>query len=133
MNDVIIDTNIVIWYFSQPKLPSTFAQEALDKALSDGAIFVTSITIVELTYLIEKNKIPPDIMSALVNAIDNESSAIQLIDLTRDIAERISDIPRSIVADMPDRIIAATALHLGLPLVTSDRDIQKLSDINTIW
>ena len=33
---------------------------------------------------------------------------------------------------MPDRIIAATALHLGLPLITWDRRIQ-LADVGTIW
>jgi predicted nucleic acid-binding protein len=33
---------------------------------------------------------------------------------------------------MPDRIIAATALHLGLPLVTRDLRIQA-SGIPTIW
>ena len=33
---------------------------------------------------------------------------------------------------MPDRIIAATALHLGLPLISRDRKIQ-LSSVNTIW
>jgi predicted nucleic acid-binding protein len=32
---------------------------------------------------------------------------------------------------MPDRIIAATALHLGLPLISRDRKIQ-LSGVNTI-
>ncbi|PJB74400.1 MAG: PIN domain nuclease, partial [Armatimonadetes bacterium CG_4_9_14_3_um_filter_58_7] len=34
--------------------------------------------------------------------------------------------------DMPDRIIAATALHLGLSLVTRDSKIQGCG-IPTIW
>jgi predicted nucleic acid-binding protein len=33
---------------------------------------------------------------------------------------------------MPDRIIAATALTLGLPLVTRDGALRQL-DIETIW
>jgi predicted nucleic acid-binding protein len=33
---------------------------------------------------------------------------------------------------MPDRIIAATALNLGLPLVTRDRRLQA-AGIQTIW
>jgi predicted nucleic acid-binding protein len=33
---------------------------------------------------------------------------------------------------MPDRIIAVTALHLGVPLVSRDRKIQAAS-IQTIW
>jgi predicted nucleic acid-binding protein len=33
---------------------------------------------------------------------------------------------------MPDRIIGATALHLGIPLVTRDRRLQS-AGIETIW
>jgi predicted nucleic acid-binding protein len=52
--------------------------------------------------------------------------------LTPEVAEAVAEVPRSAVPDMPDRIIAATALHLGLPLVSRDRLIQ-LSGIETIW
>jgi predicted nucleic acid-binding protein len=37
------------------------------------------------------------------------------------------------VPDMPDRIIAATALNLNLPLVTHDHKILATSVIQTIW
>ena len=133
MDDVIIDTNIVIWYFSQPSLSLVYAQTSIDKALRNGNIFVATVTIVELTYLVEKNKIPLDVLTALLNALDDPSSALQIIELTRDISETISKIPRSVVPDMPDRMIAATALHLGVPLITSDSDIRKLKNIKTIW
>lgn len=43
------------------------------------------------------------------------------------------EIPRATVPDMPDRIIAATALHLDLPLITSDTDIRKLTNIEVVW
>lgn len=33
---------------------------------------------------------------------------------------------------LPDRVIAATALQLGLPLVTRDRRLQS-AGIQTIW
>ena len=41
-------------------------------------------------------------------------------------------VSRDVVPDMPDGIIAATALHLGLPLVTRDQRIQS-AGIKTIW
>ena len=44
----------------------------------------------------------------------------------------IRRVPREAIADMPDRIIAATAIHLGVPLVSRDRRIQ-LSTVKTIW
>jgi predicted nucleic acid-binding protein len=54
-------------------------------------------------------------------------------DLTEDIAQILQQIPRSTVPDMPDRIIAATALHLNLPLVSKDRKIQALQSIQIVW
>ena len=48
------------------------------------------------------------------------------------VAQAVYKIPRDIAPDMPDRIIAATALHLGLPLVKRDRRLQN-SGIKTIW
>ena len=48
------------------------------------------------------------------------------------VADSIRGIPRDLVPDMPDRIIAATALHLNLPLVTRDQRIRS-AGIGTIW
>lgn len=48
------------------------------------------------------------------------------------VATALRRIPRSVVPDVPDRIIAATALYLGLPLVTRDRRLQS-AGIQTIW
>jgi hypothetical protein len=53
--------------------------------------------------------------------------------LSRAIAETLHPIPRDSVPDMPDRIIAATALHLNLLLVTRDRKIQSLEKMQIIW
>jgi len=36
------------------------------------------------------------------------------------------------VPDMPDRIIAATALHLNVPVISKDAKIQS-SGLTTIW
>lgn len=134
MDDIVIDTNIVIWYFTGPKIQSGSAQAAIVKAQQSGSsIYVSSITVVELTYLIEKNRIPAAVLAKLREALDDDSTAFDLVELTRQIADEIQNIDRSIVGDMPDRIIAATALHLGLQLVTSDGNIQKLTNVETIW
>lgn len=48
------------------------------------------------------------------------------------VTDALERIPRSIVPDLPDRIVAATALHLGVPLITRDRRVQS-AGIATIW
>jgi PIN domain nuclease of toxin-antitoxin system len=58
-------------------------------------------------------------------------SAISVIEAVC-LVDALEKIPRSVVPDMPDRFIAATALHLGVPLVTRDRRLQS-AGIQTIW
>jgi predicted nucleic acid-binding protein len=41
-------------------------------------------------------------------------------------------MPDALRASKAERIIAATALHLGCPLVTRDRKIQAFNGITTI-
>jgi PIN domain nuclease of toxin-antitoxin system len=98
-----------------------------------GAIFISTITLIETRYLMEKGKLPPDVLTAIELALDDPASAFAVADIDRAVANRLANIPRAIVPDMPDRIIAATALALNLPLVTCDPDLRALSSIVTVW
>jgi predicted nucleic acid-binding protein len=55
-----------------------------------------------------------------------------LVPLDWQISQAIQKVPRDIVPEMPDRIIAATALTLSVSLVTRDLKIQA-ADLKTIW
>lgn len=133
MDDIVVDTHIVIWYFANPELLSKVAENAIDQAEIKGAIFVSSITIVELTYLTEKGRIRHHVLDLLRSALDDSTTAFRLVEISREIADEVENIPRQTVPDMPDRIISATSLHLNIPLITKDRKIQALQAIQTIW
>ena len=47
-------------------------------------------------------------------------------------AVAVRQIDRVAVPELPDRIIAATALHLGVPLLTRDERI-RVSGVPTVW
>lgn len=91
------------------------------------------VTIIELIYLTEKGKIPQDVLDLLRDAPDDVTTAFRMLEITRKIANEVENIPCQTVPHMPDRLIAATTLHLNLPLVTKDHKIQTLQNINTIW
>ncbi|MBE7516811.1 MAG: PIN domain-containing protein [Chloracidobacterium sp.] len=131
--DIVVDTNIIIWYFDEYSRLTKLAETTVDDAAENGTLFVSSITIVELTYLIEKDRVPKEVLAKLREALDDDATAFELAGLSRRVADELQNIDRSIVADMHDRIVAATALHLGLPLVTSDGNLQRLSNVETIW
>jgi len=52
--------------------------------------------------------------------------------LDQEIASAVAQIDRLAVPELPDRIIAATASHLDVPLLTRDERIQS-SVVRTIW
>lgn len=64
--------------------------------------------------------------------LDHPDAVLRLAPLDRAIADAVARVPRDQVPDMPDRIIAATALASGLPLITRDARI-RASSVPTIW
>ena len=134
MPSVVADTHTLIWYiFELPRLSPT-ALTALEQAVNEGNfIYFSAISIVEVSYLIERGRLAGEVLTRVLNAADDPNVGILLAPLDRNISATIQKIDRATVPDMPDRIIAATALSLSLPLVTRDAKIQALTTIQTIW
>ncbi len=133
MSNLVVDTHAAIWYFARSPNLSASARAAINGAVSQGGIiYLPTISLVEIVYLLDKNKLAPTTLPSLMQAINLPGSSFVPIDLTPGIALAVQQIPRLVVPDMPDRNIAATALHLNLPLVTADHKIQA-ANIQTIW
>jgi PIN domain nuclease of toxin-antitoxin system len=133
MTSLVVDTHRLIWYLTDPHQLSVDAEAALDEAESSGgSTFVSAITLVEVRYLIDKGKMTEEVFEAIQTALQDKNTSIRLASLNLSIANTIQQVAREQIPDMPDRIIAATALRLNLPLVTCDEKILA-SDITTIW
>ena len=131
---VVADTHTIIWYLRSPEKLSTNAVTSLDNALNnDESIFISAISLVEMNYLVEKNRIPTSSLEQLLQLIDDSLVKLVVVPLDTPVAKAFTQIPREIVPEMGDRIIAATSLYLDLPLVTKDHKIRNLSNIQTIW
>lgn len=72
-------------------------------------------------------------LPAVLAEIDNPQPILEVIPIDRRVSDSLGQIPRLTVPDMPDRIIAATALLLNLSLVTADTKISALSNVVTVW
>ena len=133
MGGVVADTHAAVWYIVQPDKLSPAARAVLKQTATGGdSIYVSAISIVEVCYLVEKGKLSATVLQRLIDALADIDSALVVFPVNFDVAIALQQIPRIAVPDMPDRIIAATALHLSLPLITRDRRIQAAS-ISTIW
>jgi PIN domain nuclease of toxin-antitoxin system len=134
MTSVVADTHTLIWYLGDTNKLSTVALAALDRAINtNNPIYVSAISLVEIVYLIEKGRLPSEVLTRIFKALDAPDVGLALTTLDRHICEKLQLIDRNIVPDMPDRIIAATTLHLAIPLVSRDHQIHNLTTIQTIW
>ncbi len=129
----IADTHTTIWYlFSDTRL-SRAASAFIDATSASGdQIGVSAITITEMVYLIEKGRIAADAVNDLHAATVDRDSVLRHVPLDESIAMKMREIPRQDLPDLPDRIIAATALFYKVPVLSRDRRIRS-SNVQTIW
>jgi PIN domain nuclease of toxin-antitoxin system len=132
MPGAIADTHALIWYLLDSPRLSASASAQFEACRTTGArVGVSSISIVELIYLIEKERIPSTTLPLLQESLSVHPALLEIIPISHTVALAVQQVSRQQVPDLPDRIIAATALHLGVPLITRDRQI-RFSDIETI-
>jgi PIN domain nuclease of toxin-antitoxin system len=129
----VADTHALIWYLFDDRRLSRAAKKFMDEAAKKGEqIGVSSISLIEIVYLVEKEKLHPRTLERLLQSLDKGDAALVELFVTGKIADRMKEIPREAVPDMPDRIIAATALALSVPVISRDGKI-KTSGLKTIW
>lgn len=131
---IVADTHAIIWYLVEPERLSQVALEALEVSIAAGSpVYISAISLIEICYLIEKRRIATDLLQRILAVINDPNPSLVVVPIDLAISIAIREIDRDTVPDMPDRIIAATALHLNLPLVTRDRKIRAEGAIVTIW
>ena len=115
-----------------PRL-SVAAKEFFDKAATARKKIVLSpISLAEVVYLVEKNRLPASAFDDLKTALKNPNHVLEEAPFTADVVDAMRQVPREAVPDMPDRIVSATAVFLGVPLISRDGRI-RASNVKTVW
>jgi PIN domain nuclease of toxin-antitoxin system len=131
---VLLDTHIWVWVVAGDKrlrLPSFL--RSLEQWTSTTSIRVSIISVWEVAMLEAKGRLVLSMDCAEWMRRALNAPGVALAPLTPEIAVGSSHLPGAFHGDPADRIIVATALVLGAPLVSSDDRMAKYPHVNTIW
>lgn len=129
----VADTHTALWHlFGDAKL-SRAAEDFIQAAAARrDKIAVSAISVAELVYLIEKSRLPASAYHGLTHALHNPEHVFTEVALTADIIDVMRRISRADVPDMPDRIVAATAMYFNVPVISRDARIRS-ANLRTLW
>ena len=129
----VADTHAALWFLFGDRRLSATAKASFDTAANARRkIALSSISLAEVVYLVEKSRLPASAYDDLRGALANPNHVLQEAAFTAEVVEAMRQVSRTDVPDMPDRIVAATALYLGVPVITRDGRI-RASNLQTVW
>jgi PIN domain nuclease of toxin-antitoxin system len=129
---MLVDTHVVVWLAFDGSRLSGKARAAIDSARRNGdGLAISDITLLELATLASKSRIRLSI--SLESFLQEVEARFVVLPISGRVCARAMALPPAYPKDPADRIIGATALVEGLPLLTADRQILRSKALRTIW
>jgi PIN domain nuclease of toxin-antitoxin system len=130
---ILLDTCALVFDALAPERLGTEARRAIEAGDGNGVLACSDISLWEIAMLIAKGRLDPgtDTLSFLKLVL--ASRMTRPLPITPEIARISADDSLFVHHDPADRIIAATALHHGGPLVTCDEALRTVKGLKTIW
>jgi predicted nucleic acid-binding protein len=128
MNSFVTDTQALVKFMMGKRVINDRSHQAFlsaDKAQS--TIIIPAIVLMEVLYLFEKSRIDISLFQTedLLKSQNYQFEPLSLEILKT--ASEITDIP-----ELHDRLIAATARYLDIPLITNDPVIRASEFVDTL-
>ncbi|MEW6220670.1 MAG: PIN domain-containing protein, partial [Thermodesulfobacteriota bacterium] len=119
MNSFVTDTQALVKFMVGRKVIDDVCHQAfLDADQEKNVIIIPAVVLMEVMYLFEKNRIDVNLLqSEKLMQSDNYQFEPLSLEILKTASE-IADIP-----ELHDRLIAATARHLDIPIITNDPEI----------
>lgn len=124
---LLIDTHVLLWLVEGYGSLGSKSRTAIDASAHQSSLYISAITPWEIGLLVSKGRLHlgSDVMQWIRAAL--AKPGVQLAPLEPEIAVASTCLPFEMHADPADRILVATARHLGATLVTADRTLLDLS------
>lgn len=128
---IVVDTHVLLWWALDPEQLSETARKRVRDMERDGG-FASAISLWELAIKVKRRKLTLPLAVDELHQRIVRSGVVELVPVTAELWLR-SVALRWDHADPADRVIVATALSLGLPLLTKDAVIHAFDGLQTVW
>ena len=126
----LADTHSLCWYFTEDKRLSSRALKIFASSEKGRfKILIPTIVLAEIFYISEKRKIKISFEKVLDRI--GQGTNFEIIDLNLEVIEELKNIGDTL--EMHDRIILATAKLYSAIILTKDKEIKNLGEIETVW
>lgn len=116
-NNIILDTNIVLYLLD--------GDEVLVEYLQDKTFYLSLVNEMELLGF---KDITEDEEIVIKFFLDDCS----VVDINQGIKDVAIKLRKTYSIKLPDAIVAATAIFLGIPLISADKHFDKISELTFI-
>jgi PIN domain nuclease of toxin-antitoxin system len=130
---IVLDTHALIWWAESGAKLSKKARQATRAEGRRRELVASAISIFEIVTLERRGRLAFKSSVSEWLADLRKLPELRIHPITDEIAERAAGLGDVFPADPADRMIAATALVLGIPLVTQDTKLQSVPNLSTVW
>lgn len=130
---IVLDTHALLWWLGAAEQLSPVARRALRKVSAERPALVSAISAFEITTAARRGRLALALPADQWLADAARLPELRFVPVTADIATLAGRFGDEVPGDPGDRLIAATALSLALPLLSADRKLQAVAGLQTIW
>jgi len=129
---MLLDTHVVLWLAFDPGRISRNARAAINQTRKSGeGLAISDISLLEIATLERKQRVRLD--TTLETFLVEVEARFAVLPITGRVCVRAMEFDAAYPNDPADRVIGATALVEGVPLVTADDAIRQSKELVTIW
>jgi len=130
---ILLDTHALVWWVADADRLSKRAKRAIGAATRRGPVCASAISLFEIATAIRRGRlvlaVPPEQWLADLRLLPE----LHFEPVSAGIAEVAGSLDEAVPGDPADRIIAATAIALGLKLVTADKQLRRAPRLQAVW
>ena len=129
---ILLDTHVLLWWKGDRRRLSATARRHIDEA---AELLISPLTFWEVTMLVGKGRIALDRTTRIWTEDVLAQARTSLAPVTTAIAVTAGELDR-FQGDPVDRMLTATALEAGLPILTKDvriRNYARESSLRAVW